>query len=322
MFCSDYVKWLMTALATLANLANAQTAPLANGEVVACEALDCPHTAPARNDSAYDCHAAGLDFRGLGVASYTSDLVDSPPTWTVGVSAISLPNQTNVYNFTRTFFIGTDAEDIDDGIEGCALFFLAEDDNGNPNPIRPEPPDSWEGSQCAQPNGLGDNCVPELERLASEAALIDGATCSTIAAALDDGSLDGCFMGQSIVVHSVPLTGSEAPAPINTAQNASSNCWPTLPKSNQLVSVFDFNITLLVSEEAISNADRWITPMMSVWWNGAGAADANLLCIQPQSIIGAYSEKGASAGGGASLLPVPLLISVFGLLAVVGSHVL
>lgn len=39
------------------------------------------------------------------------------------------------------------------------------------------------------------------------------------------------------------LTGSKAPKPFTDAENSTSNCYPTLPKSNSLTRVVSFNTT-------------------------------------------------------------------------------
>lgn len=209
--------------------------------------------------------------------------------WTLAIS----PHPAVDGNATRTgvqrsFYLGTPA-DLDLTIAvytGCAFFFNRLDGEGFALEPQSGAPQYVASSSCAYGLG-GDQCILDLQTRALQLAddvsegQDSGSVCSSIAASLTQSAppscdrlvQDGPASAFQYAVHGVPLTGGSAPRPIEAAKNASSNCWPTLPKSNQLTTLYSYNFT----------TDDWVyptfdySPVMSLFFQpGSGTTSGGL----------------------------------------------
>jgi hypothetical protein len=129
------------------------------------------------------------------------------------------------------------------------------------------------------------------------------------------------------------LTGSDAPAPLTEAQNATSNCYPTLPKSNILTRVAAFNTTGTIQfNSTVPNFYR-ITPILTLFYptNGDGASvlqepEALLTCLKVTGESDAATNTSSpvdenSGGSGATPWSTPVLV-VLGLVGVLSAMAL
>lgn len=94
---------------------------------------------------------------------------------------------------------------------------------------------------------MSENCVDDLtervEKLVRTSSNADvTAFCKDIAAGLQDDPPFSCYiLSQQPRIEAVALTGRDAQQAITSSENRTSNCWPTLPKSNGLTKVFEYN---------------------------------------------------------------------------------
>lgn len=78
------------------------------------------------------------------------------------------------------------------------------------------------------------------------------------------------------------LTGPNAPKPLTEAENATSNCHPTLPRSNSLTRVAAFNVSATSRESSIHDNVYAITPILTVFFPMAAGSGAPVL-RQPEA---------------------------------------
>lgn len=100
------------------------------------------------------------------------------------------------------------------------------------------------------------------------------------------------------------LTGPTAPKIITGAQNSTSNCHPTLPKSNSLSLIASINTTSTALDTDIYNNLYRITPILTVFFprsNGTAILkqlEAQLTCVKP---VGDLDAPNATADNGESV---------------------
>lgn len=148
-------------------------------------------------------------------------------------------------------------------------------------------------------NYLDDTCMSALNSKFSELAgehhpgSPETDICSAIASDLQANLPSSCpgLTSARSIVRGVSLTGSQAPSPPTEAQNSTSNCHPTLPKSNDLTRVFAYNISASVYVSETAPAILGETPVWSVFWSkgqSEGNDDARIenpsvqmVCLRP-----------------------------------------
>lgn len=124
------------------------------------------------------------------------------------------------------------------------------------------------------------------------------------------------------------MTGSAAPKPFTEAENFTSNCHPTLPKSNSLTRVAAFNTTGTAKVKSIKENIYSITPVLTVFNPrlklNSGLLkhpEARLTCLkgvgETDAAIATKSQTDENKDSGAGLVlqvpkvVVPVLITVF-----------
>jgi hypothetical protein len=194
------------------------------------------------------CQVEETDMRLIGLLSTTSRLLHSDLTWTIGDSGLQTTIQGNERTVTRSFYIGTPASlDLSSSklsVRGCAIFVISPDtgayqvyDQGAPQYVNT--------AACA--GSVGATCVSDLtakvEGLARSSFATDtGSFCNSIAAVLrKDPPSSYYILTQQPRIQAVALTGPDGPQPITVKENSTSNCWPTLPKTNSLTKVFEYD---------------------------------------------------------------------------------
>ncbi|KLJ11797.1 hypothetical protein EMPG_13049 [Blastomyces silverae] len=187
---------------------------------------------------------------------------------------------------------------------------------GNNNIFQSRIPPGSSTAYCRQ--HLDDNCMSALNakfsQLAGEHHPNGPETdiCSSIASGLQADLPSSCTgltsNARPLLVRGVPLTGSQAPSPPSEAQNSSSNCHPTLPKSNDLTRVFAYNISASVYVNETAPAIEGETPVWSVFWS-KDRSDRNdgvtienpsvqMVCLRPveKTVVGEMNKvRGAAS---------------------------
>lgn len=171
---------------------------------------------------------------------------------------------------------------------------------------------------------LGDQCISSLE---SKLSALAGAhtlnspvssTCSKIASDLQSNLPSSCATLDSALVHGVALTGPTAAEPLTSSQNSTTNCYPTLPKSNLLTRQFSYNISASMYANETGPAAEGETPILSLFWSNEGDRNASienpsvqLSCLRPIDMTTAAADNANDGGkkggavptnGGSSLL--------------------
>ncbi|KAK0110202.1 hypothetical protein ONS96_001825 [Cadophora gregata f. sp. sojae] len=133
------------------------------------------------------------------------------------------------------------------------------------------------GAQCSL--NLGTDLVSSAIELAKEPAN-QATTCSSIASAVQSNFPSSCTIA-SPQVHGFPLTGAGAAEPLSSSENSTSNCHPTILRSNQLTRVASYKISASVYYNETAPATLGETPVMSLFLMQDGT---NLSTIESPSV--------------------------------------
>lgn len=306
--------------------AAAQQSSIEDGQVVGCESVGCPNISDSINSTA--CQVADKKLGAVAVTSYHSDLLNSSVTWTLGVSvpehgdASSGKFHDRLNAVQHTFYMGTEPGVFDNNdIQGWTIFQLSGGNVGhiqNGTYFRPSPLYGWEGNNCTQPGGLPDTCVAWMKNLTTQyvttASKPNDADLGRIITTSND--TDGVLSCRSVnddlheIVYPYSLTGPNASEPITAAENSSSNCWPTLPKSNQLAEVFSFNIS--ACPDSLNQTLAGIEPIFNVWYSRSqDQVEFHDLCLQPPNLEG-WGRLEVTSGGAANVTPLSWSAVVLG----------
>jgi len=307
-------------------VATAQQSSIEAGQVVGCESVGCPNISDSVNSTA--CQVADKSLGAVAVTSYHSGLLNSSVTWTLGLSVPENGNassgniQDQLNTVQHTFYMGTEPGVFDDtDIQGWAVFQVSGGNVGhiqNGSYFRPSPLYGWEGNNCTQPGGLPDTCVAWVKNLTTHYV--------TTASAPNDADLgkvitnsngtDGVLSCRSVnddlheIIYPYSLTGPNASQSITASQNASSNCWPTLPKSNQLAEVFSFNIS--ARPDSLNQALAGIEPIFNIWYSKSqNKVEFHDLCLQPPNLE-SWGRVEVTSGGAANVTPSSWFALVLG----------
>jgi hypothetical protein len=272
-----------------------------------CAAVNCPNR--YENTLSPTCQVQTTDMSLIGLLSTTSTLLNTNLTWTIGDSGLQSTITGNQRTVTRSFYLGTpESVDLRSAVEvkGCAIFVIDRErgayqvyDQGAPQYVN--------SASCAA--SMGQTCVDDLtsqvEELArSESNRNTDSFCKNIANALRHSPPSSCYiLTQQPRIQSIPLTGPSAPEPITETQNSTSNCWPTLPKTNGLTKVFEY--------DHIANLTEWVawlgyTPLITVFasGNGMGDVEVGVKCMKvvdsdgfSEGMVGEGGEVGGLEGG-------------------------
>ncbi|KAK4135049.1 hypothetical protein BT67DRAFT_379092 [Trichocladium antarcticum] len=256
-------------------IASAVLAAVTRGEakILSCADVDCPI---ASGSTSANCTVVDKAFNAVGVATLDTDIEGfNDLSWLKAVGAQDVGEKRRV--FDQSFYLGT-PDDFDFGGAGaCALFFSEVSDR-----VRFGDDDARRTTgTCAQ--ALTDSCVSALVDRA-KAVDLDGlsstAACQKLGRDLSDNLDTECSSfatGKKWTgIKAQALSGKGSPEPISDKQNATSNCWPILPKHNNLRLVESINITVqahltclkTIDMTTASNATR--TPNDGGGENGAG----------------------------------------------------
>ncbi|KAG9239588.1 hypothetical protein BJ875DRAFT_514771 [Amylocarpus encephaloides] len=237
-----------------------------------CQSVHCP-LKPNTGFSA--CKISNQTLDTIGLISYPISIPSNPTiAWTLGshlVGPKSLSNPSERQS-ERIFYLGTPPalELQSDALQfgGCAIYITG---SNNANIFYDPALVSDDQSHCE--SLLGAECGPSLSTLLSTPAKNADTTSSTtktclsLAASIKTSFPPQCAgLNTTTEVVGVPLTGTTAQLPISSSENSTSNCYPTLPKSNVLTRVFSYNITTTNRSKDLSPATLGETPLLTVFY--------------------------------------------------------
>lgn len=269
--------------------------PAKSFDPLSCANVDCP---VLDNTAISNCSVAGASYPVIGFTSIQS-LSGSNVDWTVAVNQSKTGNDSLIH---RAFYLGVESSDIleSQGQSACSFFFTTSDDG----PLFYDPMTSV-STDCTSRDGTGfsDQCISDLKSQANKLATSNTAICNAIAQTLQDSPPSSCPLSSGTRVVAVPLTGSSAPEPISTAANQTSNCWPTLPKTNQLVPVWTARIYTSSGNDTTVRSAAGTTPIMTIFFAEGNneKSSTELVCLRPIDLNAksvATMEDGSSGANG------------------------
>lgn len=216
---------LLSALITT-SLAKNTSVP---SSLIGCEEVSCPR-AYGDTDT---CTVANEVFMGIGLAP-----VPDVPCSLTGISLIKAVNASTYgkSEFRTVYYLGT-PPDLDlGGLEGCAVFF-----HDSAALFKPEGEDV-RATRGVCRDVIEHECIDELPKQARNSVSDwnkEPSTehpCKALRDDLWDSPVDGCgdMSGDGLGIGRIAVVSLGDLSPISKIQNESSNCWPVVPKSNDL----------------------------------------------------------------------------------------
>ncbi|KAI0392433.1 hypothetical protein F5Y17DRAFT_359088 [Xylariaceae sp. FL0594] len=261
-----------------------------NQTIVGCIEVGCP---PSSTDTVNDdCRVADSSFPSVGltrIPTKNKDL-DGKLSWTKGFN-VTDRGAAGGQEFHSSFYFGT-APDLDlSGTGACAVFLHGVE----PSLSFDKVDKNLESAQGTCADAMGNDCVTALIDRAKK--LVDGfgsnppsseEACARLQDDLDKNMDHACLSltkGSWTDLTTAVLTGEGAPAAITGDKNASSTCWPVLPKQNQLALVSDQKTNGSDQEDVIQKATYAITPILTLFFptgknSVISEADASLSCVK------------------------------------------
>lgn len=204
--------------------------------IVGCSDLACP------NENGEDrCTVGNNTFAGVGLARIPNlpsalqglSLVKGVNISTAGWKDSSPDDET--LPFTSVYYLGAPSSlDIDD-LAGCAVTFN--------DPPPKHFPGGGNGTDVEASHGtcadvIDAKCIDTLTSRARN-AVGNGTSCSALESELRGNSVDECrdFAGSGAGLGNFSVKELAGLSPISASQNASSDCWPIAPKSDNLVEI-------------------------------------------------------------------------------------
>ncbi|XXH02553.1 hypothetical protein Hte_008930 [Hypoxylon texense] len=274
----------ITALAAAA----AQAQDL-NQTIVGCIEVECPAAADNVNDN---CAVADTgSFPSIGLTRVpTGNSALSGLSW---VKGFNITDSSSGRAFHSSFYLGTPPGlNLTDSTGACAVFLHGA--SGSLSFGQNATSATAQGT-CA--DAMGSSCVDALVSRAR--TLVEGYAgeddrpsisdvCARLQKDLEDGRDDACASisgGDWTNFTGVALTGDGAPQPLSQQQNASSACWPIIPKQDELTLISEYQTA---GSDLIEDAEKaqWaITPVLTVFYSAGDRSlvtdvDASLSCVK------------------------------------------
>ncbi|KAK6949299.1 hypothetical protein Daesc_009374 [Daldinia eschscholtzii] len=257
--------------------------------IVGCADLECPADGPGSTSD--DCTVADTGsfiYVGLTRVPTDNDAL-SGISWTKGFDVGSSDNKRQ---FQNTFYLGTPPDlQLNNSTGACAVFLHGASKN------LAFPGENSEPAQGTCADAMGSSCVDALVSRARN--LVNGynsgdeklsvsEVCSRLQEDLEDSNDEACAkisQGHWSNFTSTTLTGEDAPKPITQQQNSSSNCWPIIPKQDDLTLVSKYNYTGGEYASELEKAMFAITPIITVFYSAGDGSlvtetEASLSCIK------------------------------------------
>ncbi|THV84005.1 hypothetical protein D6D17_01835 [Aureobasidium pullulans] len=273
--------------------------------LLSCANVDCPIL---DNTAISNCSVAGASYSVIGLTSIQS-LSGSNLEWTIAVNQSKTGNDSLI---NRAFYLGVESSNFfeSQGQSACSFFFTTLDDG----PLFYDPMTSV-STDCTSRDGTGfsSQCISDLKSKANDLPTSDTSICNSIAQTLQDDPPSSCSLASGTKVVAVPLTGSPAPEPISAAENETSNCWPTLPKTNQLLPVWTASIYTSIENDTTIRSGTGTTPVMTIFFAEGNneKSSAELVCLRPVDLNEKSAETmddGTSEAQGMHVVPRRLVV--------------
>ncbi|KAK4194332.1 hypothetical protein QBC40DRAFT_302227 [Triangularia verruculosa] len=242
------------------------------------------------------CTIVDKVFSAVGIAPLEDvgdDLKGLSWTKAVGASDSSSDRQ-----YDQSFYLGAPL-----GVQfpgSCAIFFSQVSDRvrfGDENPRLSK-------DTCNQ--AMTDGCIDALIKRAKAVDLSGDDACEKLQTEflsnLDSECASFATGSKWVGVMSVPLSGDGSPRPIDSQQNASSNCWPTSPRNNDLRLIHSTNSTVDFKAETVTKNFFGVTPILTVFFPGddndtiVSQPEAQLTCVKAIDLTTAYNATSAPSG--------------------------
>ncbi|KAI1657773.1 hypothetical protein F4813DRAFT_359511 [Daldinia decipiens] len=320
--------FVISALAAAAAQVQAQDL---NKTIVGCADVECPASSTSSvNDKCTVADTDSFIYVGLTRVPTDNDAL-SGLSWSKGFKVGSYNNNRD---YESTFYLGTPPDlQLNNSTGACAVFLHGASKN------LAFPGDNDETAQGTCTDAMGSSCVDALVSRAT--TLVNGynsgserlsvsEACSRLQKDLEDSKDEACArisQGSWSNFTSAALTGTNASQPIGQQQNSSSNCWPVIPKQNDLTLVSQYNYT---GDDTIKELERavWaITPIITVFYSAGNGSlvtetEASMSCLKvvgpPRASLATMTDgSGDTDGSGAvglsssqSVLSVALFAAV------------
>ncbi|KAK6001670.1 hypothetical protein QM012_002160 [Aureobasidium pullulans] len=258
-------------------------------------------------------------MRLIGLLSTKSELANTNLTWIIGKFELRSTIEGNESTVTRSFYLGTPSsvnlKSSDLSSKGCAIFVVSKE-TGAYQVYGQGAPQYTSTATCA--GSIGKACVGDLnikvkELAQSNADADESVFCKNIAINFQNESPSSCYiLTQRPRIEAVAFTGPNAQQNIKSSGNSTSNCWPTLPKTNDLTKhstmmlyTWPALIALTTLSSATSTVNEPTFDYVIVGGGTAGTVLANRLS-EDSSVSVALIEAGGSA------LDNPLARTIYG----------
>lgn len=208
-----------------------------------CTEIDCP------NDGWDSCTVADESFAGIGLSGITgvpNSLDDISLVKGVHIEDSEDNDTHNGADKTRSFrsvyYLGTPANvDVDD-LTGCAVVFNDPPTGHFPRPLINDSVNvDTRAAYGTCPDVIKQDCIDKLTEQARKSKYNGANPCSTLQSTLNNNPPDECsdLTGGGDGLGSFDVVSLGNLSTISKSDNASSNCWPVLPKSNNLAQFAD-----------------------------------------------------------------------------------
>ncbi|KAF2747435.1 hypothetical protein M011DRAFT_467518 [Sporormia fimetaria CBS 119925] len=310
-----------SSLLLAGGLATASAQFFDNHTIGSCVDVDCPPLNVSDSSTEAGCRVTNRTHSQIGLETFPMLISEDQGnlTWTIGLTVYddADPSNGSIRVVEKDFYLGTPAslnfnENPDElPYQGCAIFIYG---NNVTHPARNE---SW---LCA--DVIGAQCMSSLLKDAT-AFLVQGArngtesteeACQRVQRGLNQTFSSGCgeVAGQESwnEIRAVPLTGPNAPQQHSESENSTSNCHPTLPKSNDLRFVYGYNDTgTFQSRSTVQMVDS-VNLVLTMFWPPEGSTgegdlqipNSHLSCLWPgelnnESLRNRVSGIGSAVAG-------------------------
>lgn len=265
-------------------MAQGSVAQTFNETIVGCAEVDCP---TASGSTAAECKLDDKTFSMIGLAKIdTNETALEGLSWVEGV-AVSDSDGGN-RTFDKSFYLGTPSNFSLDGTGACALFFTHVSDRV----MFGEKSDDVSTTQGTCAEALSDDCVEALISHAEGFNVTGDSTnedtCKKLQKDFEDNFDKACGSfadGKTWVnLKYTTLSGSGGVEPISAENKTSSECWPIVPKADNLSFVRSIETTGDYLADTLSEEYYGITPILTFFFPGdsklVSKTTAQLTCMK------------------------------------------
>ncbi|KAF7563675.1 hypothetical protein G7046_g428 [Stylonectria norvegica] len=249
--------------------------------IVGCDAVDCPIS---DGSSSSNCTLVDRTFTAVGLARIPFD-AKSPFFGLSWLEGVAVESDGSGRKFEKDFYLGA-SSDIDlSEVPACAIFFASTSDKVK-----------FDGDNAEETEGICEDamskeCVAALNKQA-EGVNVKGLSVEESCSKVKDailGSIDSActsFASGSkwANVTARALSGSESPDAILSGDNSTSNCWPIIPKSDNLTLIESIEIKGDTKAETITKTFYGIVPILTVFFPGNSSIitkpDSQMTCMK------------------------------------------